>query len=278
MHAFEWAADSRAIYFATRQPQTKEEKAAQKKEWKDVIRYRESERGDEIFRVDVTAVAAAWQSGATAPKIAPTTREISKIGDSVKELAVSADGARIAFCTDSRSGRDESLDDYSIFAIDLAGAGNSPVKPQLVSHAGVIYERIRWAKDNRHIFFMFLYGSVDGRVSGCAVAGVLGGCGSGGWRACRERARATFALGARISTERWREFDILSSGDLVAAGQLRTETQLYTQSSPNAEVHEARGIAGNLSETFRRRKFAARRIRLLAISPAGGSVPGGERE
>ena len=32
VHAFEWAADSRAIYFVTRQPQTKEEKAAQKKE------------------------------------------------------------------------------------------------------------------------------------------------------------------------------------------------------------------------------------------------------
>ena len=242
-HAFEWATDSRAIYFATRQPQSKEEKTAQKKEWKDVVRYRESERGDEIFRVDVTAVAAAWQSGATAPKIAPATREISKIGNSVKELAVSADGARIAFCTDPRSGRDESLEDYSIFAIDLAGAASSPAKPQLVSHAGVIYERIKWAKDNRHIFFMYLYGNVDGAYQDAQSrvywvdAGAAGGGAAANVRAQHSRWAAEFD-GSMA------EFDILPSGDLVAAGELRTETQLYTQSSPNSAFTKHAGLPG----------------------------------
>src|SRR5262249_20415177 len=54
IHSFDWAADSKSIYFATRQPRTKDEDAQWKKEWQDVIRFRESERGDAIFRVDVS--------------------------------------------------------------------------------------------------------------------------------------------------------------------------------------------------------------------------------
>src|SRR5208337_4260643 len=40
VHAFAWSADSKAIYFATRQPWTKQQDDDHKKEWKDVIRYR----------------------------------------------------------------------------------------------------------------------------------------------------------------------------------------------------------------------------------------------
>ena len=46
MHAFAWSADSTAIYFATTQPLTKEQKEAQKKDWHDVNRWREAERGE----------------------------------------------------------------------------------------------------------------------------------------------------------------------------------------------------------------------------------------
>ena len=51
VHAFAWSADSKAIYFATRQPWTKQQNDDHKKEWKDVIRYRGDERGDAIFRI-----------------------------------------------------------------------------------------------------------------------------------------------------------------------------------------------------------------------------------
>jgi dipeptidyl aminopeptidase/acylaminoacyl peptidase len=51
VHAFAWSGDSKAIYFATRQPWTKQQNDDHKKEWKDVIRYRGDERGDMIFRI-----------------------------------------------------------------------------------------------------------------------------------------------------------------------------------------------------------------------------------
>ncbi len=162
VHAFAWSADSRAIFFATRQSQSKDEKAAWKKEWKDVIRYREAERGDEIFRVDVAAIESTRQIGTSSGEIAPATHEIAKIADRVMQLSVSPDGARLAFCTDSRSEREETLDTYSIFAIEIGAGGEALGQPQVVSHTQVIYDHIHWANDSRHIFFIFLYGSVEG--------------------------------------------------------------------------------------------------------------------
>ena len=42
VHAFAWSADSRQIYFATRAPWTKEQQETYKKEWKDVVEFREA--------------------------------------------------------------------------------------------------------------------------------------------------------------------------------------------------------------------------------------------
>ena len=51
IHSFVWSPDSKAIYFATRQPLTKDQNEAHKKEWKDVIGFRTDERGDVIYRI-----------------------------------------------------------------------------------------------------------------------------------------------------------------------------------------------------------------------------------
>jgi dipeptidyl aminopeptidase/acylaminoacyl peptidase len=247
VHSFAWSADSRSIFFATKQPQSKEEKAAQKKEWKDVIRYRESERGDEIFSVDVAAVESAWHSGNLSPDLSAAKREISKITDSAKELTVSPDGARLAFCTDSRSEREETLDTFSIFAIELASAPHALAQPQLVSHAALIYDHIRWAKDSRHIFFIFLYGSVEGAYQDAQPrvywvdAGAAPGGKPAGYRTQYSRWAANFtgAMG---------EFNVLSNGDLLAAGQLGTETQLYTQASPESAFTKQAGLPGTYAK------------------------------
>ncbi len=247
VHSFAWSADSRSIFFATKQPQSKEEKAAQKKEWKDVIRYRESERGDEIFSVDVAAVESAWHSGNLSPDLSAAKREIAKITDSAKELTVSPDGARLAFCTDSRSEREETLDTFSIFAIDLASAAHALAQPRLVSHASLIYDHIRWAKDSRHIFFIFLYGSVEGayqdaqpRVYWVDAGAAPGGKPAGG--------RAQYSRWAANFTGAMGEFNVLSNGDLLAAGQLGTETQLYTQASPESAFTKQAGLPGTYAK------------------------------
>ncbi|MGC2190602.1 MAG: hypothetical protein WA607_19445, partial [Candidatus Sulfotelmatobacter sp.] len=58
VHTFSWSADSRTIYFATRNPWTKAQKDDYKKQWKDVVQYRTAERGDTIFALDLAAALA----------------------------------------------------------------------------------------------------------------------------------------------------------------------------------------------------------------------------
>ena len=53
VHTFAWSSDSRTLYFATRQPLTAEQKDERKEQWKDVVRYREQERGDVVSRIAV---------------------------------------------------------------------------------------------------------------------------------------------------------------------------------------------------------------------------------
>src|SRR6202050_2769918 len=68
VHAFSWSADSRTLYFATRNPWTKVQKDEYKKQWKDVVQYRTAERGDTLFALDF---AAALASHAAAPAKLP---------------------------------------------------------------------------------------------------------------------------------------------------------------------------------------------------------------
>ena len=62
VHTFSWSADSRTLYFATRDPWTKTQKDEYKKEWKDVVQYRTAERGDTIFALDLAAALASYSA------------------------------------------------------------------------------------------------------------------------------------------------------------------------------------------------------------------------
>ncbi len=241
VHSFAWSADSRSIFFATKHPQSKEEKAGQKKEWKDVIRFRESERGDEIFRVDVAAVESAWMKGAPAGDLAPATHEIAAISERVAQLDLSPNGERLAFFTEPRSEREESIDPYSIYAIELKSAGAGP--PRLMSHTAALYEHIRWAKDDRHIFFSYLYGSVEGAYQDAQQRVYWVDAGSAG-EGHAESVPAAHARWAADFGGAILDFAVLSTGDLFAAGQLGTEVQAYTQSGPGQNFSKRAGWPG----------------------------------
>src|SRR6202011_6148959 len=58
VHAFAWSADSKTLYFATREPWTKAQKDDYRKQWKDVTQYRTAERGDTIFALDLATALA----------------------------------------------------------------------------------------------------------------------------------------------------------------------------------------------------------------------------
>jgi dipeptidyl aminopeptidase/acylaminoacyl peptidase len=60
-HAFAWSADGSNLLFSTMQVLSKDAEDAEKSEWKDVIRWREQERGDTLLSIPL---AAALQNSA----------------------------------------------------------------------------------------------------------------------------------------------------------------------------------------------------------------------
>ena len=102
VHAFGWASDSKSLYFATRQPMGKDQKDAHKKDWKDVIRYRDGERGDTIFSIDLASAMARAQSLGTTPASdsnetpdsTPGSKPLANTPWHVGEIAVSPNGQR----------------------------------------------------------------------------------------------------------------------------------------------------------------------------------------
>lgn len=170
IHAFSWAPDSRSLYFATRTPWSKEKRDAYKKEWKDVVRFRESERGDVIAKIalaDAMARAAALVHGASegvAPKKDVETAEtpgsvlVSSTPHRVRELTVAPDGKLLAFVTDSISQRVEGVGAYEIYLVATDGGA-----PRQITHNEAIEARLRWLPDSRSILFEVGMGSVEGK-------------------------------------------------------------------------------------------------------------------
>ena len=55
VHAFTWSPDSRTLYFSTREPWDKSAHANYEKQWRDVVQYREADRGDVVEKTDIAA-------------------------------------------------------------------------------------------------------------------------------------------------------------------------------------------------------------------------------
>ncbi len=169
VHAFSWSADSRTLYFATRTPWTKAQKDAYKKEWKDVNQYRGAERGDEIFSLDVAdaiahhiaAVGKVSDDAEESSDATPGSHALGSIPWHISELETSPDGHKLALASQSVSQRDEKVEEFEIYLIDLAGASlDRPVRQ--ITHNNAVEQSVKWSSDSRHIFFTVEVGDVSG--------------------------------------------------------------------------------------------------------------------
>jgi dipeptidyl aminopeptidase/acylaminoacyl peptidase len=179
VHSFTWSADSRTLYFSTRNPWTKAQKDDYKKQWKDVVQYRTAERGDTIFALDVANALA--QHAAQSTKIEseaeknsdlnPGARAIATSPLRVDNLITSPDGAKLAFVTNSINQRQEKSEDVEIYELDVArspspatavSANALTAQPRQLTHNTAVEEKLHWANDNRHIFFTVEVGDVTG--------------------------------------------------------------------------------------------------------------------
>ncbi|MGA9390334.1 MAG: hypothetical protein WBV69_07805, partial [Candidatus Sulfotelmatobacter sp.] len=165
VHTYSWSSDSRTIYYATRNPWTKTQKDDYKKQWKDVVQYRTAERGDTIFALDVAAALALHQSAPSKEQsdaekesdLTPGAHAIATMPLRVNDLVTSPDGSKLAFLSSAINQREEKLEDYEIYALDLA----HPTPLQL-THNQAQEEKLHWANDSRHIFFSVQVGNVNG--------------------------------------------------------------------------------------------------------------------
>jgi acylaminoacyl-peptidase len=121
VHAFSWSPDSRTLYFATRQPWTKEQKDAYKKEWNDVLQYRAAERGDTIFSLDVSSAVTRHAAAGTkeTPEsqksdFTPGARPLAQTPWRIQQMETSPDGHHLAFVTTSVSQRQEKIEEFEI--------------------------------------------------------------------------------------------------------------------------------------------------------------------
>jgi acylaminoacyl-peptidase len=240
VHSFDWSPDSRTLYFATRTPWTKVQKDTYKKEWKDVVQYRAAERGDMIFSVDVGGAIARRAAEGSKPAdessdesdATPGSRALASTALHVAELEVSPDGRRLAFVTQSVSGREEKIEEYEVYSVDLANV-SPPRPPRQLTHNQAEEQYIRWAKDSKHIFFQLQYGAVDGPYKDTQIRLYWVDADTGDI----QRWAGDFG-GAVI------RYAITADGGVLATGQLGAEVQAYSQPQVSGPFSQLPGRAG----------------------------------
>jgi dipeptidyl aminopeptidase/acylaminoacyl peptidase len=240
VHAFAWSADSKAIYFATRQPWTKQQNDDHKKEWKDVIRYRGDERGDVIFRLSLDEALARHAALGTkeipdAEKGSDATPGAVAIAHTplrVQQIVISHDGQQLAFVTSSISERQEKVGEIEIYAVSLAGSPGE-VTPKRITKNEAVELNLAWAPDNRHIWFQVNLGSVEGNYQD-------------------PQPRLYWVDSSTTQVERWFadykgeivNYAPLPDGSVLCACRIGTEIQFESQASPKAPLVKRAGWAG----------------------------------
>src|ERR1700675_4398450 len=250
VHAFAWSQDSKAIYFATRQPWTKQQNDDHKKEWKDVIRYRGDERGDVIFRIpldEALARHATLGSNSKEPSDAekdsgatPGAVAIARAPLRVGQINISHDSNRLAFVTSSVSERQEKVEDIELYLVRLTGSA-AEATPVRLTHNEAVELNLEWAPDNRHLFFQVNLGSLDGRYEDPQPRLYWVEAGDTLYKRPEER-----------QVQRWFadypgevvRYTPLPDGSVLCACRIGTEVQLASQANPKAAIVKREGWAG----------------------------------
>ena len=249
VHAFSWSADSRTLYFATRNPWSKAQKDAYKKQWKDVVQYRTAERGDTIFALDVPAAlarhtAAPAKEATEAEKETDVTqgaRPVATLSLRVDELVTSPDGRKLAFVTNAVNQRQEKFEDIEIYALDLANSSSTQT-PRQLTHNQAVEVKPLWANDNRHIFFTVEVGDVTGPYRDLQPHLY--------W-IDSEKPDSEKSASAAGAVEQWsRDFTgsvdhyTVTPGGVLASVRLGTEVSAYSVAEPKQSLRKLNGWDG----------------------------------
>ncbi len=251
VHAFAWSADGTKIFFSVQQQLTKAQEDAHKEEWKDVIRWREQERGDVLLAIPVLDAVAEAQK-IPGPKTAvkkekekekgkekdkddddsplpKLVKVLAKNDHEISEIAVAPQ--QIAFETESVSHRMEGLEASEIFLVGLNGGD-----AKQLTHNQAVESGLRWSSDGKKLYFNVraAAGSFDGKYQD--VQGRLYVIDPVSGKADR--------LGADFKGS-LEEFTIAGDGSIIVEGLAGTQQQLYKIDGSKAEA--LNGAAGTYS-------------------------------
>ena len=237
-HSFAWSADGATIFLATTQPLNHDEQEELKAQWKDVIRYREAQRGDVLlsFGVDAAlkkALATPAPNGKEKDEKLPAEAHIvAESTCAIEELAPSPDGRQIAFITGPTHHRIERPSDYEIYLVPSAGGSVRQLTRNNASESS-----LHWAADSRALYFSV-------RAAGGALEGPYRDIEGRLYRIEVNGNQVVERLGASF-TGSFDSFTLTASGRLLALGQVGTEVQVYFVEGQSATP--LRGVAGSYS-------------------------------
>ena len=255
VHSFAWGPDSKTLYFATRVPWTKKQKDEYKEKWKDVVRYREEERGDVVSRISVAdALKRQIEMGTQETRKKDKKKSKDKDDDEetgetpgaqavvtspfrVKSMAISPDGSLVAYATDSISQRFEGLKEVEIYVADNSKAGPQNTARQLTRNEA-LEGNVQWSLDGKNLFFEVEQGSVEGAYADLQPRVYSVNVATGQptrWAANFEGSVTHYALE--------------DQGALLAPGMLGTETALYQQTSPQQAFRKLEGWPGTYAHS-----------------------------
>ncbi|MGB9203065.1 MAG: prolyl oligopeptidase family serine peptidase [Terriglobales bacterium] len=244
VHSFAWSPDSKAIYFATREPWSKQQNDDHKKDWKDVIRYRGDERGDVLFRIALEEALARHAAQGT--KDLPATEKesgltpgagaIARTPLRMQQLSISRDGRRLAFVTSSVSERQEKVEDIDIYLINLTN-DSAQAAPIRLTQNEAVELNLEWAPDNRHLFFQVNLGSLERKYEDPQP---------------RLYWLDSDATSEKRQVQRWFAgypgevvaYTPLPDGSVLCACRVGTEVQLQSQANPKAPIVKREGWPG----------------------------------
>jgi dipeptidyl aminopeptidase/acylaminoacyl peptidase len=220
-HALAWSSDGSQIFFSCASPLSKSAEEAHKAQWKDVIRWREQERGDLLLALPAgRAIAAAQENSPAHPAeladdalpLPALARKVTAVDDAMNEIAPGPKGEQIAFTTDSVSHRLEDPRHNEIYLVSSSGG-----EARRLTNNQARESDLQWNAEGSRIFFHV--GADEGDIEP--------------YRSIQGRLHAVDAATGKVNRlggdfqGSFEDFTLMGDGRLIASGLKGTQTQLY---------------------------------------------------
>ncbi len=223
VHTFAWSSDSSRINFSVTDPLAKDQEDTRKAEWKDVIRWREQERGDVLLAlpIDVAIHASAktpephqeTKVPADRPQYPAGASVITRSAFEIVEIVPSPQGEEIAFETGPVSHRLEDPAQSELFLVSVKGG-----EARQLTHNQGLEDHLTWTPSGKSIDVLV-------RAAGGSIEGPYQDVQGRVYSIDLQSGHAT-RLGGDF-TGSWEDLAVTSDGNVIAAGLTGIDQHLY---------------------------------------------------